>query len=283
VLETLLEDASRARDRYLAAYLDARASNRNLEAELKQFRREQDIARCFAAGSASPSVGRLSESIRSGRQGPHGTLSRSEVDPTGDRRMLRSNGPSTELSGCAVTQHRQSVDLCDGVEGRPGIGDPKTLLEGLDHNAGDICDVLGNGSCGEPDPETRRNPSSANGAICRHTVSDEDGYPIGLPTAEKLVYAGTATHQTDDESSTDTSFQRALIVHDVTDTVITSEKKQQPEHAVAQPIMHVEAHKKLAQQIAYCLTQLIDKMKLVCGMITNVSGSESFNDGPSRD
>jgi hypothetical protein len=65
--------------------------------------------------------------------------------------------------------------------------------------------------------------------------------------------------------------------------VITSEKKQQPEHAVAQPIMHVEAHKKLAQQIAYCLTQLIDKMKLVCGMITNVSGSESFNDGPSRD
>jgi hypothetical protein len=266
VLETLLEDASRARDRYLAAYLDARASNRNLEAELKQFRREQDIARCFAAGSASPSVGRLSESIRSGRQGPHGTLSRSEVDPTGDRRMLRSNGPSTELSGCAVTQHRQSVDLCDGVEGRPGIGDPKTLLEGLDHNAGDICDVLGNGSCGEPDPET-----------------DEDGYPIGLPTAEKLVYAGTATHQTDDESSTDTSFQRALIVHDVTDTVITSEKKQQPEHAVAQPIMHVEAHKKLAQQIAYCLTQLIDKMKLVCGMITNVSGSESFNDGPSRD
>lgn len=280
VLETLLEDASRSRDRYLADYLDARRTNRALEAQLERYHREQGINGCLVTGGASPSVGRSSESIRNGRQGSHGTLVRAEVDPMGGRQLL-SNGPSTELPGCAVTQDRQSVDPCC-VEDLPGLGHPKTLKRGLDHELGDICDVLGNGMCEEPEPETQRSPSSANGAICGPTVSDEDGYPIGLPTTGKLVYPGEEVHQGDDEISTDTSIQHAPTVHDVTEIVIAPKEKQQPEHAVAQPIVHVEAHKKLAQQIAYCLNQLNDKMKLVCGMITSVSGSSSFNVGASR-
>jgi hypothetical protein len=210
----------------------------------------------------------MCDSVGKVRPGTPGTLGTAEVVSMGECRAL-NNGSSTELSGCTVTQDGQMVTPIGCVVGRLVPGDSKIVLERLDHQAGTSSNVLGKETRRGNGSETNQNSLSSNGVSRRCSVAHEDVNAVGMLTAGELVVSasrGTAKGGAD-ANSTAATIRHVPPIDDIPKFMGNTEQTGE----FGRALVHVEADKKLAQQIAYCLTQLIDKTKLVCSMITRVS------------
>jgi len=195
-------------------------------------------------------------------------IGRADVVPEGEREGLKE-GPFAELSGCTVTKDGKVITPGGDVVGRLVKGDGKVLFGRAVDEDGDICDKNGNvlGKAErweEPEVEKRKGPMAGRRVNREGNVVDEDGNLIGkLTTGELSICAGK---EIDDDGDVNDSKGRTIghvsLVEDIPKDEESADHKQKREQA--------EQDKKLAQQMSYCLTQCLDKVKPICSMITQV-------------
>jgi hypothetical protein len=195
-------------------------------------------------------------------------IGRAEVVPEGEREGLKE-GPFAELSGCTVAKNGKIVTPGGDVVGRLVSGDPKILFGRLVDEDGHICDKNGNvlGEAErweEEEVEKKKNPLSGFRVNREGNVVDGDGNLVGkLTTGEVSICAGKEIDDDGDVvDSKGTTIGHVSLIQDIPEPKESPEEKEKREQA--------ETDKKLAQQMAYCLTQVLDKIKPICDMITRV-------------
>jgi hypothetical protein len=220
-------------------------------------------------GDAKRMVGRMCDKEGYVRSESGDILGRAEVVPEGEREGIKE-GPFAELSGCTVTKDGKVVTPGGDVVGRLTKGDGKTLFGRLVDDDGDIVDANGNvlGKAErweEPEVEKKKNPLSGRRVNKKGEVVDEDGNLIGKLTSGDLSIC-SGKEIDDDGDVVDgkgTTIGHVSLLEDIPDETPTesAEDKEKRERA--------EQDKKLAQQMAYCLTQCLDKVKPICSMINS--------------
>jgi hypothetical protein len=198
-------------------------------------------------------------------------IGKAEVVPEGERAGLKE-GPFAELSGCTVSKDGKVVTPGGDVVGRLISGDPKSLFGRSVDEDGDICDkngnVLGKAERWEEEVvEKKKNPMSGRRVNREGNVVDEDGNIVGkLTTGELSICAGQDIDDDGDVVDTKgTTIGHVSLIQDIPEPKESPEDKETREQA--------EKDKKLAQQMAFCLTQVVDKIKPICEMITRVKFS----------
>lgn len=197
-------------------------------------------------------------------------LGRGEVVPEGQREGVKE-GPFAELSGCTVAKDGTVVTPSGDIVGRLIKGDGKVLFGRSVDEDGDVLDKNGN-SLGkaerwepEPEPERKKGPLEGRRVNREGNVVDEDGNVIGKLTSGDLsICAGKEIDGDGDVlDSKKNVIGHCNLIQDIPEPKAeeSPEDKEKREKA--------EQDKKLAQQMAYCLSQCLDKVKPICSNITS--------------
>jgi hypothetical protein len=198
-------------------------------------------------------------------------LGKAHLIPEGEREGQKE-GPFAELSGCTVGKDGKIVTPSGGVVGRLISGDPKKLKGRPVDEEGDVVDKNGNvlGKAerwAEEEVEKQKNPMSGRRVNREGNVVDEDGNIVGkLTSGELSICSGKGID--DDGDVVDgkgKTIGHVSLLDEIPKEEETPEQKEKRELS--------EKDKKIAQQMAYCLTGVLDKIKPICEMITRVSVS----------
>ncbi|PKS12455.1 hypothetical protein jhhlp_000661 [Lomentospora prolificans] len=193
-------------------------------------------------------------------------LGKAELVPEGEREGLKE-GPFAELPGCTVTKDGKIVTPGGDVVGRLTQGDPKILFGRAVDEDGDILDRNGNilGKAErweEPEVEKAKNPLEGRKVNREGNVVDAEGNIIGKLTSGELTICSGKEIDSDGDvvDSKGNTVGHVSLLADIPPETETPEEKAKREQE--------ENDKKLAKQMAACITQCLDRIKPICKMIT---------------
>ncbi|KAK3687475.1 hypothetical protein B0T22DRAFT_378938, partial [Podospora appendiculata] len=194
-------------------------------------------------------------------------LGRAEVVPEGEREGLKE-GPFAELEGCTVAKDGTVVTPSGDIVGKLVQGDPKMLFGRAVDEDGDVLDRNGNtiGKAVRWEPEEverKKNPMSGRKVNRESNVVDEEGNIIGkLTSGDPQICSGK---EIDDDGDV-VDYKGTVIGHCTLLEDIPQEEETEEEKAKR---LQLEQDKKIAQQMAVCVEQCLDKIRPICKMITD--------------
>ncbi|KAL8344897.1 hypothetical protein RB601_005100 [Gaeumannomyces tritici] len=221
-------------------------------------------------GDAKRMVGRMCDKKGNVLSESGDVLGRAEVVAEGEREGSRE-GPFAELSGLTVTRDAKVVTPGGDVVGRLVRGDAKALAGRAVDEDGDVVDKNGNvlGSAErweEPEVEKRSNPMAGRRVNREGNVVDQDGNLVGkLTTGELSVCSGKEIDADGDvvDGKGNTVGHVSLLAD------IPPEPAEEEESAEDKAKRELdEKDKELAKRMSIALTQVLDKIKPICDMIT---------------
>ncbi|KAL8342203.1 hypothetical protein RB598_003888 [Gaeumannomyces tritici] len=221
-------------------------------------------------GDAKRMVGRMCDKKGNVLSESGDVLGRAEVVAEGEREGSRE-GPFAELLGLTVTRDAKVVTPGGDVVGRLVRGDAKALAGRAVDEDGDVVDKNGNvlGSAErweEPEVEKRSNPMAGRRVNREGNVVDQDGNLVGkLTTGELSVCSGKEIDADGDvvDGKGNTVGHVSLLAD------IPPEPAEEEESAEDKAKRELdEKDKELAKRMSIALTQVLDKIKPICDMIT---------------
>jgi hypothetical protein len=246
-----------------------------------------DIYGRVVEGQLSRLVGKMCDKNGFIRNEGGDVIGKCELIPEAEREGMKE-GPFTELSGCTVTKEGKVVTPGGDVVGRLVSGDPKILAGRSVDDDGDICDkngnVLGHAErWEEPEVEKDVSPMSGRKVNREGNVVDENGDVIGkLTTGEITKCAGKKID--DDGDVVDQKgavLGHCSLLEDIPEPEPEPEETETEEEREAR--LRKEQDRKIANQIAYCIAQSLDKIKPICRMIVERINQEESKPEEDRD
>ncbi|KAL8377009.1 hypothetical protein RB595_007909 [Gaeumannomyces hyphopodioides] len=220
-------------------------------------------------GDARRMVGRMCDKKGNVLSESGDVLGRAEVVTEGEREGARE-GPFAELSGLTVTREGKVVTPGGDVVGRLVRGDAKALAGRAVDEDGDVVDKNGNvlGSAErweEPEVEKRSNPMAGRRVNREGNVVDQDGNLVGkLTTGELSVCVGKEI-----DADGDVVDGKGNTVGHVSLLADIPPEPAEEESADDRAKRELdEKDKELAKRMSVALTQVLDKIKPICDMIT---------------
>jgi hypothetical protein len=193
-------------------------------------------------------------------------IGKAELVSEGEREGMKE-GPFAELAGCTVAKDGTVVTPSGDVVGKLTSGDPKKLFGRSVDEDGDVVDsngnVLGKAERWEEpeEPEKKKAPYAGRKVNREGNVLDEEGNLIA-----KLVSgdASACSGKEVDEDGDVVNYKGHTVGHvalleDIPQE--SAEDKKKTEEA--------ENDRKLAQKLAGCIEQSLDKIRPICKMITD--------------
>ncbi|KAI1743014.1 hypothetical protein F4680DRAFT_445487 [Xylaria scruposa] len=247
-----------------------------------------DIYGRVIEGNLSRLVGKMCDKNGFIRNEGGDVIGKCELIPEAEREGMKE-GPFTELSGCTVTKEGKVVTPGGDVVGRLVSGDPKVLAGRPVDDDGDICDkngnVLGHAErWEEPEVEKDVNPMSGRKVNREGNVVDENGDVIGkLTTGELSQCAGK---KIDDDGDVIDQKGNVLGHCSLLEEIPEPEPEPEPEGETEEEReerLRKEQDAKIAKQIAYCISQSLDKIKPICRMIVDRINAEEAKSEDDRD
>ncbi|KAL8404309.1 hypothetical protein RB594_009244 [Gaeumannomyces avenae] len=220
-------------------------------------------------GDAKRMVGRMCDKKGNVLSESGDVLGRAEVVTEGEREGSRE-GPFAELSGLTVTRDAKVVTPGGDVVGRLVRGDAKALAGRAVDEDGDVVDKNGNvlGSAErweEPEVEKRSNPMAGRRVNREGNVVDQDGNLVGkLTTGELSVCSGKEIDADGDVvDGKGNTVGHVSLLADIPPEPVEEESGEDKAKRELD-----EKDKELAKRMSIALTQVLDKIKPICDMIT---------------
>ncbi|KAI1473153.1 uncharacterized protein F4812DRAFT_465072 [Daldinia caldariorum] len=209
-------------------------------------------------------------------------IGKCELVPEAERDGMKE-GPFTELPGCTVNKEGKVVTPGGDVVGRLVSGDPKVLFGRTVDDDGDICDkngnVLGHAERWEEEPVPKDiNPMSGRKVNREGNVVDENGDLMGKLTSG--VLSECAGKPIDDDGDV-VDGKGKVLGHCSLLAELPEEPEETEEEKEAR--LKLEQDKKIANQIAFCIEQSLDKIKPICKMIVDRIDAEERKPEDERD
>ncbi|KAI1171127.1 hypothetical protein F4777DRAFT_71744 [Nemania sp. FL0916] len=249
-----------------------------------------DIYGRVVEGSLSRLIGKMCDKQGFIRNEGGDVIGKCELIPEAEREGMKE-GPFVELSGCTVTKEGKVVTAGGDVVGKLVSGDAKVLAGRPVDDDGDVCDrngnVLGHAErWEEPEVEKDINPMSGRKVNREGNVVDENGDVIGkLTTGELSQCAGK---KIDDDG--DVIDQKGAVLGHCSLLQDIPEPEPEPEEPEPEETeeernarLQLEQDRKIARQIAYCISQSLDKIKPICRMIVERINQEEAKSEDDRD
>ncbi|KAI0477545.1 hypothetical protein GGR56DRAFT_665501 [Xylariaceae sp. FL0804] len=245
-----------------------------------------DIYGRVIEGNLSRLVGKMCDKLGFIRNEGGDVIGKCELVPEAEREGMKE-GPFIELSGCVVTKEGKVVTPGGDVVGRLVSGDPKVLAGRPVDDDGDILDkngnVLGHAErWEEPEVEKDVNPMSGRRVNREGNVVDENGDLMGKLTSGEL--SECAGKKIDDDGDV-VDGKGNRVGHCSLLSEIPEPEPEEPEETEEEreARLQVEQDRKIANQIAYCIEQSLDKIKPICRMITDKINIEESKPEEERD
>jgi hypothetical protein len=256
--------------------------------------RDGEIYGRVVEGNVSNLVGRMCDKDGNIRSESGDIIGKAELVTEGEREGLKE-GPFAELQGCTVAKDGKIVTPAGDVVGRLTSGDPKVLFgRGVDDD-GEILDKNGNviGKAErweEPEVEKKQNPLAGRKVNREGNVNDAEGNIIGkLTSGDLLACAGKEIDQDGDViNSKGETVGHVSLLEDIPpepepeveeepgETEEERLKREQAEAEEAKKQEQAEKDKKLAGQLAYAISQTLDKIRPICKLIDDkISAAEA--------
>ncbi|KAI8625918.1 hypothetical protein F5Y19DRAFT_466730 [Xylariaceae sp. FL1651] len=249
-----------------------------------------DIYGRVIEGNLSRLIGKMCDKNGFIRNEGGDVIGKCELIPEAEREGMKE-GPFAELSGCTVNKEGKVITPGGDVVGRLVSGDPKVLSGRPVDDDGDICDkngnVLGHAErWEEPEVQKEVNPMSGRKVNREGNVVDENGDVMGKLTSGELSQC--AGKKIDDDG--DVVDQKGSILgHCSLLEDIPQEPEPEPEPEPTETDeerearLKLEQDRKIANQIAYCIEQSLDKIKPICRMIVERINQEESKSEKDRD
>ncbi|SPO03564.1 related to MDN1 Midasin, pseudo-hexameric assembly of AAA protomers, associated with 60S pre-ribosomes (large subunit precursor) [Cephalotrichum gorgonifer] len=218
-------------------------------------------------GDAKRLAGRMCDKDGNVRSESGDKVGKVELVPEGEREGVR-DGPFAELPGCTVTKEGKIVTSAGDIVGRLTEGDGKRLFGRAVDEDGDVLDKNGN-TIGKAERweeevvEEPKNPMCGRKINREGNCVDEDGNVIGRLTSGELTICAGKTIDNDGDvvdrkgnTVGHASLLEDILVEEETETVEEKEKREKDAE-----------DKNLAQRMATCLEQCLDKIKPICTLI----------------
>lgn len=197
-------------------------------------------------------------------------LGHAELVSEGEREGSKE-GPFAELSGLTVAKDGTVVTPSGDIVGRLVKGDPKVLAGRTVDEDGDVVDrngnELGHAERWEPEaePEKEKGPLAGLHVNNEGNVVDKSGNIIAkLTSGDPHICAGK---EIDDDGDVVNSKGMTVGHVNLLSDIKEPEEPEDTEEEI-EARKQQEQDKKLANQMAYCLEQCLDKIKPICKMIT---------------
>ncbi|OTA05923.1 hypothetical protein A9Z42_0066460 [Trichoderma parareesei] len=192
-------------------------------------------------------------------------IGKAELVSEGEREGMKE-GPFAELSGCTVAKDGTVVTPSGDVVGRLIEGDPKKLFGRSVDEDGDVVDsngnVLGKAERWQEEEVERKKAPYAGRKVNRDgNVVDEDGNIIAKLVSGDI--SACSGKEVDDDGDVVNYKGQAVghvaLLEDIPKE--TEEEMKKKEEA--------ERDRQLAQKLAVCIEQSLDKIRPICKMITD--------------